>query len=193
MYEQAYKDIGKGLRLMFFGEILVHVAGLFSWPVLSLAGLVLTLVGLSTAGRGDSGYRKAFAVTIINMAVNFVGMLFLDVVLAFMPALADLFTAVIAVTGEALQFLLIYYICNTSAALLADRSSPLSMRAESLWKFYGVCAAITIVCALVVFIPFLPAMVLAGILAMISSLVMVLAGVLCVAFLYQASEVFLHW
>ena len=26
MYEQAYKDIGKGLRLVFFGEILVTVA-----------------------------------------------------------------------------------------------------------------------------------------------------------------------
>ena len=28
MYEQAYKDIGKGLRLVFFGEILVTVASM---------------------------------------------------------------------------------------------------------------------------------------------------------------------
>ena len=46
---------------------------MFSWSVLSLAGLVLTLVGLSSAGRGDSGYRKAFAVTILNLAVTFAG------------------------------------------------------------------------------------------------------------------------
>ena len=85
MYEQAYKDIGKGLRLVFFGEILVTVASMFSWSVLSLAGLVLTLVGLSSAGRGDSGYRKAFAVTILNLAVTFAGGILAGVLLVFLP------------------------------------------------------------------------------------------------------------
>ena len=54
MYEQAYMSIGKGLRLVFFGEILTTVAGLFSWFGLSLIGLVLTIVGLGMAGQGDS-------------------------------------------------------------------------------------------------------------------------------------------
>ena len=85
MYEQAYKDIGKGLRLVFFGEILVTVASMFSWSVLSLAGLVLTLVGLSSAGRGDSGYRKAFAVTILNLAVTFAGGFLRGCYLSFFP------------------------------------------------------------------------------------------------------------
>ena len=193
MYEQAYMSIGKGLRLVFFGEILFHVAGLFSWPVLSLVGQVMTLVGLITAGHGDSGYRKAFTVIILNPVVTFAGMLLADVFLAFIPKLADLFTAVIFAVSEVLNFLFFYYICNTSAALLEGRSYPLSLRAEGLWKFYGFCTAITVVCVLLLAIPFLPTMVLAGLLGIISSLVMVLAGVLCVAFLYQASEVFLHW
>ena len=51
MYEQAYMSIGKGLRLVFFGEILTTVAGLFSWFGLSLIGLVLTIVGLGMAGK----------------------------------------------------------------------------------------------------------------------------------------------
>ena len=90
MYEQAYKDIGKGLRLVFFGEILVTVASMFSWSVLSLAGLVLTLVGLSSAGRGDSGYRKAFAVTILNLAVTFAGGILAGVLLVFLPTYRSL-------------------------------------------------------------------------------------------------------
>lgn len=193
MYEQAYKDIGKGLRRVFFGEILVDVAALFSWPVLTLAGLALTLAGLGTAGRGDSGYRKAFAVTIVNLAVNFVGMLLLDVFLSFLPALADLFTALIAVVSACFSFLSVYHVCTTCAALLAERETALSMRAENLWKIFGVCIAVTTVCGLVLFIPFMAAMVLAIGVSFIANVVQFAAGVLYMLFLYKASEVFLHW
>ena len=75
MYEQAYMSIGKGLRLVFFGEILTTVAGLFSWFGLSLIGLVLTIVGLGMARQGDSGYQKAFHVTILHLAMVFLGVI----------------------------------------------------------------------------------------------------------------------
>lgn len=193
MYEQAYKDIGKGLRLVFFGEILVDVAALFSWPVLTLAGLVLTLAGLSTAGRGDSGYRKAFSVTILNLAVTFLGMILAGVSLAFMPVLGGLFTAAVVAASAFFSFLSVYYVCTTSAALLAERETALSMRAENLWKIFGVCIAVTTVCVLVMQLPFMAAMVLTIGVSFIANVVQFAAGVLYMLFLYKASEVFLHW
>ena len=193
MYEQAYMSIGKGLRLVFFGEILTTVAGLFSWFGLSLIGLVLTIVGLGMAGQGDSGYQKAFHVTILHLAMVFLGVILTALTLAFMPVLGDVLAALIVLASAVLAFLSVYYVCATSAALLENRSNPLSMRADTLWKVYGVCSAVTHACALALMLPFLATMLLAGGIAFFSSIILAVAGVLYIVFLYQAAEVFLHW
>ena len=190
MYEQAYKDIGKGLRLVFFGEILVTVASMFSWSVLSLAGLVLTLVGLSSAGRGDSGYRKAFAVTILNLAVTFAGG-----ILVFLPtlALAVLIGMILMVLISVFNFLSTYYICTTSSALLAEREPSLSKQAESLWKVMGACIVVNTVFNFVLMLPFAATAILAGGLNFLTYLVQAAAGILYLIFLYKASDVFQNW
>ena len=193
MYEQAYKDIGKGLRLVFFGEILTTVAGLFSWFGLSLIGLVLTIVGLGMAGQGDSGYQKAFHVTILHLAMVFLGVILTALTLAFMPVLGDVLAALIVLASAVLAFLSVYYVCATSASLQNSRSNPLSKRSCTLFKVYGVCSAVTHACALALMLPFLATMLLAGGIAFFSSIILAVAGVLYIVFLYQASEVFLHW
>ena len=195
MYEQAYKDIGKGLRLVFFGEILVTVASMFSWSVLSLAGLVLTLVGLSSAGRGDSGYRKAFAVTILTLAVTFAGGILAGVLLVFLPtlALAVLIGMILMVLISVFNFLSTYYICTTSSALLAEREPSLSKQAESLWKVMGACIVVNTVFNFVLMLPFAATAILAGGLNFLTYLVQAAAGILYLIFLYKASDVFQNW
>lgn len=192
MYDQAYKDIGKGLQLVLIGEILA-VAGTFTWSVLSAAGLVLSLVGLNTAGRGDSGYRSAFTVTIINLIVTFVSTLIAVMAIAFMPAFSGFFIVIVGIASSFLGFLTVYYICSTSAALLGERDMALSQRAGTVWKLYGGCTVASVVCMLLIMLPFLSTAVLSGGIRFFSSLVHLVASVLYLLFLYRASQLFQNW
>lgn len=193
MYDQAYQTIGKGLRLAFFGMVLANVAGLFSWFGLSMIGLVVTLVGLSSAGRGDSGYRTAFHIELASLAVAFVISLFAVLSPASFPLSEDAWDGITVVSNTIFMAISICYVCTTSAELLRDRAYPLSLRAESVWKFYGVSAAVAVVCILIAAIPVVVTAVVAIIVSFVSSLVLLLAGVFYMVFLYQASDVFLHW
>lgn len=195
MYDQAYKDIGKGLRMVFFGQLFavlsVFLSGIGS--ILALVSLVLTLIGLSSAGRGDSGYRTAFSITIVNLAVTFAASLVLVIAIYVIPSLSGIFAALLTVVSSVLGFLAVYYVCTTSSALLEDREMALSMRAAAVWKLYGACIAVTVVCGLLALLPFTATLVLAGGISLLASIVQAVAGVLYMLFLYRASEVFQNW
>ncbi len=196
MYDQAYKDIGKGLRMAFFGQLLAVLSS-FTFislgPILALTSLVLTLIGLSSAGRGDSGYRTAFSVTIVNLAVTAAASLVLAIAIYFIPSLSGVLAALLTIVSSLLGFLAVYYVCTTSSALLEDRETALSMRAATVWKLYGACIAITVVCGLTALLPFTATLVLAGGVSLLASIVQAVAGVLYMLFLYRASEVFQSW
>lgn len=55
-----YMLAGKGLNRMFIGEILCILALIpLIGVILALAGFIVMLVGLYTAGKADDGYRTA--------------------------------------------------------------------------------------------------------------------------------------
>ena len=57
-----YSMAGKGLNRMFIGEILYILAIIpLIGGILALAGYIVMLVGLYTAGKADDGYRTAFS------------------------------------------------------------------------------------------------------------------------------------
>ncbi len=172
-------EAGKGLKTVFIGEILCLLGFI---PVLgtiaALVGLILTLVGLNTAGRGDSGYQTAFKIAIINLVVGFGG----GILSMFASGVGQLVNVVSSILG----FLLVYFICTTTSCLLESRDGALAARGVTVWKLYAGCTVVLVVCSLVVLIPVLN--VIAAAAAVVTAVVQIVAMVLYLIFLYKASD-----
>lgn len=167
-----YSMAGKGLNRMFIGEILYILAIIpLIGGILALAGYIVMLVGLYTAGKADDGYRTAFFLTIASL------------ILGFIPFLS--------LIGSIFNIITTYLVCTTTACLLTERGD-LETAAKGLfvWKLYAACLVVSLVCALLLFVPLINvAAILMEVVVGIASLV---GGILYLMFLYRASDSLLH-
>ena len=177
-----FKTAGSGLRTVFIGE-LVSIAAIFLvWiPFLgiiaALAGGIIVLVGLNSAGPAHPGFKNAFymavAVVILNVVSAFTG--------------AGFLTGLLNVAVPIVSFLETYFICVASGELLlAKGDDSQADRAALIWKLYAACMLVGIVCTLVAWIPVLN--LLAGVVNVVVAIVELVAGILLFIFLYKASQ-----
>ena len=137
----TYRTAGKGLFFVFLGQILC----LFSMipilgAILSIVGLVLHLVGLNTAKPAHPGFQTAFTIAIVSVVV----------------AVISIFLAPLSIVNTVLCLVELYYICNATCALLADKGDHFqSEKGQKIWKLYLRCTIITIVCMVLALIPIL--------------------------------------
>lgn len=179
MYED-YAIAGKGLRTLFWGQIVAIASLALSLiPLLgfvSLVGLVLALVGLNTAGSAHPGYKNALYMT--------VGNIILGILKIFTPAALG---GILNVISSILSFLAVYYVCTASSMLLtAQGNETQASRGDLIWKLNALCTVVTIACSILVYVPFVG--MLAGLVAIISAVVGLVAGILYLMFLYNASS-----
>ncbi len=171
MYD-TYRTAGRGLHLIFLGQIFclfsfIPLLGAF----LSIAGLILHILGLNTAKSAHPSLQNAFMVAIINVVV----------------AVVSIFVAPLGIVITILSLVEFYYICNGACALLADKGDHYQAdNGRRVWKLYMGCMVVTIICTALAFIPILG--LLALVVAVIAAIVLLVAGILFIIFLYKAHQ-----
>ena len=163
-----YSLAGRGLNRMFIGEILCILAIIpLIGGFLALAGLIVMLVGLHTAGKADDGYRTAFILTVAGLILSFIPLLSLIV--------------------NILSIITTYLVCTTTARLLTEKGD-LETAAKGLfvWKLYAACLVVSLVCALLLFVPIIN--VAALLLEIATAIASLVGGILYLMFLYRASD-----
>lgn len=196
MKDERFTIAGRGLKLMFFGQLIA----IFSFVpsignLLSMIGGITILVGLVKIRTATPGYKKAFIMMLLSMAGS--------VLMAVMAAtalgsalsgnggaaagslmLTLVLTAVVSVFG----FLQIYFVCTSTSSLLREIGEDATASYGDLcWKLNAATYAVVIL-VLVVSI-FSPG--LGGVLNTISQLISLASGTLYIFFLYKSETAFL--
>lgn len=177
--ENNYAMAGKGLQFMFWGTIVslvgavIPVVGAF----IGLVGSVVVLYGLYTTMGAQENYAMAMYMVIAAIVLNVLGVFFPD----------GIFGVVLNVLDTAVSFLEVYYICTATAALLSTKGDLAQAdKAKLIITLNLICAAVVIICSLVVWIPVVA--VIAVFVAGLSSIVALVALVLQLIFYYKSSK-----
>lgn len=129
---------------------------LYVGSLVSMAGFVLLLLGLSGASLAHPGYRSASRWVWINVAIGLV------MSLPVLPASA---VSTVGVLNVAVMLMTVFYVCKTTAALHMERGEQaLAERGALAWKLYAgsVAASLIINVAAGFFALTLAAVVLSG-------------------------------
>ena len=171
-----YPNASGGLKLMFTGEILTIVGAVLTiiliGPIISLIGSIVALVGLYRARQDDEGYNTAFTLSIVNIALSFVGMFFQD----FGASLISIISSIIALA-------IMYYVCTTTSNLLHSvGEETVAARGQTVWNINIVCTVVSVLLSILVYVPLLN--VLAAIGAVVVVIVELVGYILYLMFLY---------
>lgn len=179
---------GKGLKYLFLAQILALVAivamivpvlGWIVGVVLALASLVLSIYGPYVARDVHDNFRIALWAAIAALVVSIVSSL--------VPEEAEFISGLLNIAKTVLGFAMVYFVCTASEVLLdAKGDGELAQRVSTIWKLYAGCALVSIVCALVGWIPVLN--ILAAIASVVTTIVQLVAYVLLLIFYYKASK-----
>lgn len=183
MIYSNYEIAGNGLKLMFWGQILtlitvlVALINVFIGVLCLLAGGVMALVGLFKAGPAHPNYHNAVMMTVVSMVVGVLRNIFAD----------NFLGGILTIAASVVSFLVTYYVCTASGELLeAKGDMEQANRAALIWKLFGGCTAVGVVCTLVVWIPVLN--VLAVLASAVAGIVSLIAAILFLIFLYKAHQ-----
>lgn len=169
---------GKGLFYVFVGQIVSLFTFIpFLGGFVGLAALVISIYGFYTMAKADNDYNTAFIVTIVNLVITLIHMF------AFKSGAMNL---LVTVANTLLSFLVVYYVCTATAALLQGVDDGLVNRAGLIWKMYLVCTVILIVCQILSYIPIIN--ILAGIAAFLTAIVQLVASILYLIFLWSSQK-----
>lgn len=186
---------GKGLKLLFVSQILSVISNFMAEGVLSgvveLASVIVALVGLNIAAPVHPYFRSAFrlnialivlyVVTMVLTARPNVGLSIGQIVL--MLALA--ISAVVLGLGN------VYLICTAAGALLtANGYAALAAKGATVWKIVLICSVTIIICVLLLVVPFIQ--IIAAILAVGTTIAMLVGAILYMVFLYNAYHALLY-
>lgn len=149
---------GKGLKLLFFAELLLAVsvvlAGLLK-SGLELAALILSLVGLHRTVTSHPLFRRAFHLTIAQPVIYILAAL-LTALGRQQLRVASIFAMLFSVAILVLQFYIVYLVCMAAGELLtAGGFDAEAARGRTAWKF---CLADTEISLLSVALLILPAL-----------------------------------
>lgn len=180
-----YQVAGKGLRFMFLGSVVAAVSWIgliapFICGVCSIVGALLVLYGLYLAMPAHPYYKLAMLMELASAAVGVLRMIFTS----------GLFGNVVSIAGALVALLSTVFVCNATGQLLgAKGDGALAEQAKLIVLLFALCAAVSVLCILVSWIPILN--ILADVAGAVTSVVMVAANVLKLYFYFKASQVLL--
>lgn len=176
--DTSQREVSKGLYYLFAGEII----SLFSFipligVVVSLVGYAIMVYGLYLLMNQHPDYKNAFIIEIAAMVVSILEAIFSE----------NAFGTFLNFVTIVLSFLLVFFICRGTAAMLDGISTELVARAQLIWKAYLVCTAVLLVAAVLLMIPILN--LLGVVLAFIFVIVQLIAGIFFLIFIYKSYKV----
>ena len=181
MFEEVtamrYPNAAQGLRMMFFGQILMIVGVLLAWvplvgALLIIAAPIAELVGVYKAGADDENYRGALVFVALVLMVNFISGFKGE---GFLGSILDM-------VSEVLNLMVVFSVCNTTSNLLHSiGQEELSQRGGTVIKIYAACTVISIVCQALGFIPIIN--IAAALVLAVSSIVQLVGYVMYLLFL----------
>ncbi len=147
-----YPNASEGLKLLFYAQILIIVGTLLSLvpivgSLIALIGGILNLVGLNRAGQDDEGYRTAFILSIVSIAVN---------VLSSFAGSEGILASLLSIVSTLLSLGIIYFVCITTSNLLHSvGAEALSQRGITVWKINLICTVVSVALIVRMFVPVL--------------------------------------
>ena len=180
-------NVGKGLYFLFLSSVLAIIAwvillipvlGVIVGLVLSIVVLVMNLYGLHLMSQSVSEYQTAFYCTIVALVVDlinaFIGFSLLDIV------------------SSVLNLVVIYVVCHVTAGLLDGMAGnwdakEVARQGIQVWKINLGCTIVTVVCALLLFIPIVN--VLSVVALLVTAVVSLIGGVLYLIFLWKSQQI----
>lgn len=169
---------GSGIYYLFIGQILgllvfIPFLGILAVP----AGFIIALYAIYKLSAISENYKTAFYITIINVIVYVIGLIFNHGIISAMLNMAN----------TILLFLSVFYICNATAGILQGVDQSLVIRAGLIWKLYGLCMVVTLICSLLSYIPIIN--ILSSIIAFIITIIQLIASIMYLTFLWQSQKV----
>lgn len=144
MGEHEYRLVGKGLRLVYRGEIIriafslmMFLLETFYLPLLGFFGALgaavgglMALEGLNKAGDAHENYRAALTLLLTERVFAIV---------SYVAGISPVAT-VLTLLNSLFYVLAIYFICQTSGMLLREKGEEkLARQAGELWKVTLLC------------------------------------------------------
>lgn len=176
------REVGRGLHLVFLGQIVSIVAVVLTiipivGAVAALVGLGMGLYGLYIASRAVDSYNTALYCTVGG------------IVLSLFSAFAD--SAIVGIIGSLLNLAIIYCVCTVTAGILdglgGAEAHDAANRGMQVWKINLGCTIVSVICSALAIIPIIN--LLAGLAAVITAVVALVGGILYLIFLHRSSQV----
>lgn len=181
-------EAGRGLRLMFWGELLFLVAvicillGILT-PVISMVAKVLaavsfllSLVGLVTAARAYAGYQSALFFLVVSIilwaAINWVENDWASTFLNIACAITNL--------------LMVIRVCTACSDLLREVDPDSARQSAKVWMRCLTCSAVSVACFLAGCLPGLGA--LSEIVWLVGVMASLFAGLIYLLFLRDIQD-----
>lgn len=175
--DSTRRTASSGLLYLFIGEIVgLFVFIPFIGLLVPIAAAVISIYGFYTLSKATPTFNTAFMLTIANLIVSVLGVIFRTGFTGF----------VIDVAAVILSFLVVYYVCQGASELLRGISDHLVGRANTIWVLYLICAVIVIICYLLAIIPFIN--ILAALVSFIMGIVQLIASILYIIFLWSSHK-----
>lgn len=176
------KIAGKALRLVFLGAA---IAALGSFRVVNVAvggiaailGAALVLYGLYNAVPAHPYYRLAMMMEVACIVISVLQLIFKSGLVGGIFSILNTLAALLSTA----------FVCSATRALLQEKGDgELAEQARLITLLYALCAAVSILCILVSWVPILN--ILASITGAITSIVMLVANIIKIIFYYKASR-----
>ena len=128
-----YQNASGGLKKMYIAELGAIVCAVLSIiplvniiaAIAAIVFMVLSIVGLYCAGKDIPGCQKAFMVTIISLVVSVFKAIFKT----------GIMSAIFAIAGDVLSFLVVYLVCTSVAEVMVQLAAPdIADKGNSVWK-----------------------------------------------------------
>ena len=184
---ENYQNAGSGLKMMFIAELgTIICTVLMVIPIINILAvigalvfLIISMVGLYSAGKDIEGCKTAFYITIINMVVSVLNAIFKTGIVGTIFTLA----------GSVLSLLVVYYVCTSVAeALQTKGAADYARKGLTVWKINLVCTIITMVITVLNLLPFM--VFVTAIVTVVVGIVSLVAMILYMIFLYNSYKVF---
>ena len=186
---QPYKNAASGLKNMFLAEIGAIICSViavipfleFIGIIGSLVFLVISLIGLNSAGQDIEGCRSAFTLTIVQLIVSAVSGFFGSGFLG----------AILAIVNDILALLIVRAVFLSVADVMDSLGHhETAGKGRTVWQINLVCYVIAIIFSVIAIIPLL-GIVLAAFGGLITGILSLIASILYMIFLsksYKALE-----
>lgn len=184
---QKYENASLGLKMVFIASIgaiicgviaIIPIIGTIIGGIGGLVFLIMSLIGLYKAGTDIDGCKKAFVCSIVQLVVNI-----LKTFLGKVPVLGLL----LSLAGYVVTFLVVYLVCSSVGAVMKDMGhEDIASNGTLVYKINFVCYIATIVLSVLAVIPLLNVIAWLG--SIVISIVILVAEILYMIFLYKSSN-----